>query len=155
MDDENNIVFHDETPQESLVKGEKNKLGIISFGLVILSIILQFTNNTVVTIIGDLSLLLAFILSIVALSQIKKKEQEGKVFAILGLVGSIIVFLVSIIIVIVAMGNMNEQDKNDLLFCPNSSDCVDNGDGSSSCVYMGDGKTVTCTTKTLKKNQFK
>ena len=155
MNNGNDIVFHDETPQVTTPKGGKNKLGIISLVLAVLSLILGFIDSdaAIVDLLYFGGLIGAFVLSIVALSQIKKKNQDGKIFAVLGLVGSILVFVVSIILVVAAIGNMDEQEKNDLLYCPYASECVDNN-GISSCKYV-DGKDITCTTKDLKEEQFK
>ena len=155
MNNGNDIVFHDETPITQTPKGGKNKLAIVSLVLAVIALILGFipTDAAIVGLLYFVSLIGAFVLSIVALSQIKKKNQDGKIFAVLGLVGSILVFVISIILGVAQIGNMSEQEKNDALFCPYASECVDNGDGSSSCKYV-DGKTISCTTKELKQDQF-
>lgn len=153
MDNGNEIVFHDETPQTSMPKGGKNKLGIISLILAVISLILGFSDSTILGLLYFVCLITAFVLSIVALSQIKKKNQDGKIFAILGLVGCILVFAISIVLSVLQFGNMSDQEKNDLFYCPYVSDCVDDN-GTSSCKYI-DGRDVTCTTENLKQDQFK
>ncbi len=154
---ENDIVFHDEASQQNFnqEKGPKNKIGIASFVLVILSIIILFIPSEAIwlSILYDIVVLVGLVLSIVALVQIKKKNQSGKVYAVLGLVGVILSFVIMIVVGVAQIANMPEEEFNDMMYCPYVTDCVDNGDGISSCVYVDDS-TVKCSTKLLKENQF-
>ena len=93
-------------------------------------------------------------MSIVALVQIKKKNQSGKIYAVLGLVGTILSFVIMIVVGVVQIANMSEEELNDVLYCPHATDCVDNGDGTSSCTSSNDS-IIKCTTKLLKEDQFK
>lgn len=156
---ENEIVFHDEAPQQNInqEKGPINKIGIVSFALAILSIIVIFmpaAAETWATPLYYISILGGLVMSIVALVQIKKKNQSGKIYAVLGLVGTILSFVIMIVVGVVQIANTPEEELNDVLYCPLATDCVDNGDGTSSCTSFDDS-TIKCTTKLLKKDQFK
>lgn len=155
---ENNIVFHDEVQQQNInhEKGPNNKIGIASFVLAILSIIVLFIPSDAIWlgVLYDIVTLVALVMSIVALVQIKKKNQSGKLYAILGLVGTILSFIIMIVVGIIEFSNMPEEEFNDIMYCPYAIDCVDNKDGTSSCVYIDD-TTVKCTTDLLKEEQFK
>ena len=48
---------------------------------------------------------------------------------------------------------MPEQEYNDTIYCPFATDCKDNGDGTSTCLYV-DETEVKCTTEMLDKDQF-
>ena len=154
---ENNIVFHDETPQQNFnqEKGAKNKIGIASFVLAILSIIMLLipSEATWLGAVYFIVVLAGLVMSIVALVQIKKKNQSGKVYAVLGLVGTILSFVIMFVVGVVQVANMSEEEFNDMIYCPYATDCVDNDDGTSSCVYVDDS-TVKCTTDLLKEDQF-
>ena len=153
---ENEIVFHDEAPQQNInqEKGPINKIGIVSFALAILSIIVIFIPATWTNTLYYISILGVLVMSIVALVQIKKKNQSGKIYAVLGLVGTILSFVIMIVIGVVQIANMSEEELNDVLYCPHATDCVDNGDGTSSCTSSNDS-IIKCTTKLLKEDQFK
>ena len=155
---ENEIVFHDETPNQNLnqEKGAKNKLGITAFALTILSSIICFVPSEATWLAVTLILLIiaSLIMGIVALSQIKKKNQSGKVFPILAIIGVILIFVISITAAVIEIQNMPEEEFNDLMYCPYAIDCVDNGDGTSSCISVDDSQ-VKCSTDLLKEDQFK
>lgn len=155
---ENEIVFHDETPNQNFnqEKGPKNKLGITAFVIAILSSIISFIPSEATWLGVALILLIiaSLIMGIVALSQIKKKNQSGKVFPILAIIVVILIFVISIIAAVIEIKNMPEEEFNDLMYCPYAIDCVDNGDGTSSCIYVDDSQ-VKCSTDLLKEDQFK
>lgn len=152
------IVFHDDTPEvnASQPKGEKNKLAIASFVLAIISIVVAFIPSDAAWLGGIyyLAIFAGLILSIVALVQIKKKNQSGKIFAILGLVGVILSFVLIFVIGIIQLTNMPEQDKNNLIYCPYVTECVDNGDKTSTCLYVDDSEVV-CSNDFLTEDQYK
>ena len=151
------IVFHDAGPQVEVVKpqGGMSKLAIIAFILVLISAPLAFipTSNLIVVALYNICSFGGFILSIVALVQIKAKNQKGKVFAILGIVGTVLVFVASLIVGIIQITNMPEEEFNDLIYCPYATNCVKKDDKTSTCLYVDDSE-VTCTTELLKDEQF-
>ena len=157
---ENNesIIFSDdvEPEQKTIEKGETNKLAISALVCSILSGIIGFIPSEAAFLgLLYLGLLIAtIVLSIMSFSQIKKKNQKGKIFAVLALVGLFLAFVLSLVIGIIQIGNMTETERNDMLFCTYVTDCVDNNDGTSTCVYV-DETEKTCTTDLLKKDQFK
>ena len=155
---EEEIIFHDDTPVENTkpVSGEKNKLAIASLVCAILSIIILFIPSDAMWIGGlyYLLILVGFVLSIVALVQIKKKNQSGKIYAVLGLLGVILSFVLILVLGFIEIANMPEDELNDMLYCPNVTECVDNKDGTSKCVYI-DGREFNCTTELLSDDQFK
>lgn len=155
---ENEILFHDETPEQNLKqeKGPKNKIGIASFILAIISILMIFIPSDAEWLVSlyYIILLVGLVMSIVALTQIKKKNQSGKGYAIFGLIGVILSFVIMIVVGVIQISNMSEEEMNDLIYCPYSTDCVDNGDGTSTCIYVDDS-SVKCKTELLKEEQFK
>lgn len=152
------IEFHDSTPAVAeQPKNGKNKLAIVALVLVVIGGILGFIPSTS-TILGMICLVCSlggFISSIVSLVQIKKKNQEGKIFGVLGIVLSIVFFIVSLIIGAVQIANMPEEELNDLIYCPYATECKEDekNKGKSICAYV-DGSEVTCTTELLKDDQF-
>ena len=78
---EEEIVFHDETSEQTQkVKGEKNKLAIVAFVIAIISAVAGIipVEATWLVTVYNLTIIAAIVLSIVALSQIKKKNQRRK-----------------------------------------------------------------------------
>lgn len=152
------LVFSDdvENVEKVVESGETNKLAIAALVCSVLSGILGFipTDAAFVGLLYFVLLIATIVLSIMSFSQIKKKNQKGKIFAILALVGLFLAFVLSFVIGIIQIGNMSEEERNDLIYCPYVGDCVDNKDGTSTCVYVDDSE-VKCTTELLKEDQFK
>lgn len=155
--EEDEIIFHDAGPQVEKVvpQGGMSKLAIIAFVLVLISAPLAFipTSNLIVVALYNICSFGGFILSIVALVQIKAKNQKGKIFGILGIVGTVLVFVASLIVGFVQIANMPEEDFDDLIYCPYATDCVKKDDKKSTCIYVDDSE-VTCTTEMLNDDQF-
>lgn len=156
-EEEDEIVFHDAGPQEEKVvpQGGMNKLAVIAFVLVLISVPLAFipSSNIILVILYNICSFGGFILSIVSLVQIKAKNQKGKVFGILGIVITVLVFVVSLIVGIVQIANMPEDELEDLIYCPYATDCVKKDDEKSTCLYVDDSE-ITCTTELLTDEQF-
>lgn len=149
---ENEIIFHDEEMPKEQVKGPNNKLGICSLVLAILTIMSIFIS--VMAPLYFPLFLATLITSIVALVQIKKKNQSGKKYAIIGLVIAILSVALRIVVSIVMMSTISEEEINNLESCFNATDCVDNKDGTSTCLDI-DEKEIKCTTQMLDKSQYK
>ena len=153
---EEEIVFHDSTPQVEETKDKKtNKLATIGFSLGIVCAVLLFipVESIFLGSIYNLCSLVGFIISIVALTKIKKNNEKGKLFAVLGVVLPILLLFVSVVLGVIEIQNMPEQEYNDTIYCPFATDCKDNGDGTSTCIYV-DETEVKCTTEMLDKDQF-
>ena len=89
-----------------------SKLSIISFVLVIVTMILEFLLLNIITLFLSLALLVTvFILSIISLFKIKKHNLKGMIFSIISLVvssGAIIITGVYILIVLLFLfGDVN------------------------------------------------
>lgn len=155
--EEDEIIFHDAGPQVEKVvpQGGMSKLAIIAFVLVLISVPLAFipSSNIILVLLYNVCSFGGFILSIVSLVQIKAKNQKGKIFGILGIVITVLVFVVSLIVGFVQIANMPEEDFDDLIYCPYATDCVKKDDKKSTCIYVDDSE-VTCTTELLTDDQF-
>lgn len=158
--EEEEIVFHDETSQKKDVTGpenlnhvrEKNNLGIISLVLAIVYAIIAVipSNSNVLGFVLVIFQLVSFAFAVVALVQIKNKKQNGKIFPILTIVIIVLVNIISTIYSIVVVGDMIKNNP-DGFECLYASECVDNGDGTSTCISELDESEITCSTDHLLK----
>ena len=105
------------------------------------------TISIVAFILSFFTTIIGFILSIVALSKIKKNEASGKGFAVAGMVISSVkmVGLVAVIILIavggIFTGSVLPSIRNNLenqVKCQSAFGCEDNGDGTATCKYYND-----------------
>lgn len=156
--DEDEIVFHDAEPQveKTIPQGGMSKLAIIAFVLVLISAPFSFipVSNFILASLINLCSFAGFILSIVAVVRAKAKNQKGKIFGILGIVFSVLIFIASLIVGFMQIANMPEDEFDQMFICPYVTDCVKKDDETSSCIYIDEDDPVICDTELLTDEQF-
>ena len=156
--EEDEIIFHDAGPQVEKVvpQGGMSKLAIIAFALVLISAPFSFipVSNFILASLISLCSFAGFILSIVAVVQVKAKNQKGKIFGILGIVFSVLIFIASLIFGFMQIANMPEDEFDQMFICPYVTDCVKKDDETSSCIYLDEDDPVICDTDFLTDEQF-
>lgn len=131
-------------------KNVKNKKAIISFIFLILYIIVisiyvillyktpEKLNNGYFSILGILEEVFpvcGVIIGIVSLKEIKKKNEEGKELAMLGVIGPFVSFFLGIVL-------MTSVTTNRLKICKKATDCVKTSENYSKCKY--EDKYIYC-----------
>ncbi len=156
--EEDEIIFHDAGPQVEKVvpQGGMSKLSIIAFVIVLISAPFSFipVSNFILASLISLCSFAGFILSIVAVAQAKAKNQKGKIFGILGIVFSVLIFIASLIFGFMQIANMPEDEFDQMFICPYVIDCVKKDDETSSCIYLDEDDPVICDTELLTDEQF-
>ena len=112
-------------------------------------------------IIGPIIAVVAIVFSVLAKKELKKLKDggkgKGKSQATAGLTCAII-SLVIVAITALGMLMINNIEIASAAYCPKEmglvKDCVDNGDGTSTCMYM-DQIEMNCYTEVLDESQFK
>ena len=136
----------------------KNRLSIIAlvFAIVSFLVCLLWPDYETIKIVTKLTLVLAisaFIIAIIGKRQIKKKQETGKIFAILGIIlGLLTIFLASFRLFV--LNKIKDTSFNDTYICSNKNlvtNCKDNQDGTSICTYRNTDLDIVCTTKNIKK----
>lgn len=139
---------------------KNNVSSMLSLVIALISLIavIFFPENLVIVgasiciIIAVISIVLGF----VGRKQIKSSNEKGKGLALAG----IIIGFVTVIwsgLGIFGFLAMQDINFNDSSLCPMDNyvkDCVDNGDGTSTCKYM-EQLEIPCSTDKLKDSQFK
>lgn len=108
--------------------------------------------STILGIIAFTCFFGSIILGIVSLNEIKKKVLSGKKFAIMGIVLPIVFFVLTFIILILLNPDEFIEGFKEGYNCGMATKCVDNGDGTSTC--LNDGKEVKCQNEFLGSSQF-
>lgn len=137
---------------------KKNLMSIVSLVAVIVALIIIVVwpdGDTVIIGLG-----ITILLSIVAIacgfigkSQIKKTKEKGKGLALTAIILGFIVCIFTAYTMFF-LSAIKDINFNDPIICPMVSDCVDNGDGTSTCSFVG-AYDVPCSTKNLTSEQFK
>ena len=140
---------------------KNNTMSILSLVLSIVSLAISFVwpDVNTVTIMCTICLLFAIagiIMGFMGRKQIKTSNEKGKGLALAGI---IIGFISAIFNGMAIFGSiaMKNIDYNDMSLCTMDNvtkDCVDNGDGTSTCKYMNSYE-IPCSTDKLKESQFK
>lgn len=157
---EEKIVFHDED-DANVEKKTTSKKAIYAFGCtmvylvceLIINVIRPFDNLLVFGIVAFITFFASIILGIMALKEIKKKVLSGKSFAVMGIVLPFVIFILANIAFMVLHGDEAISDISTIIKCAEATECVDNGDGSSTCQY--EGKDFKCETEILEESQYK
>lgn len=97
--------------------------------------------------------IVAFVLGIISRKQIKKSNEKGKGMALTSLILGIIMFIWTGYTLII-MYAIEDIEFNDQIMCSQVTDCVDNGDGTSTCSFAGVYE-IPCSTDVLTEEQFK
>lgn len=155
---EEKIVFHDEEVVQEKKGPVSNKAKIAFFGSIAFFVILLIKNfiytgsSGAISIILEIFALICFfgsiILGAISLKEIKKKALSGKLFAVLGIVLPTVFFVLIMIIHIIV--NADEAKKG--FYCGMATQCVDNGDGTSTCQV--NGEDFECPNDGLDPNQY-
>jgi len=131
---------------------KKNTLSLISMILAIVCAVVfllypdQNTLAIELIIIGVLSIV-SLVLGIIAKKQIAKTDgMKGRSMATTGIVISIILMVLCGISGY-GLAILNNQDLRNQYVCPMTTDCVDNEDNTSTCIYFN--TEVICTTDKL------
>lgn len=133
-----------------------NLMSIVSLVSLIIALIIFifWPDNALLIGFGIILLfsIVAIVCGFIGRSQIKKTKEKGKV---LSLIVIIIGFFLSFtcILTMLVLVVIKDVDFNDAVLCPELSECVDNGDGTSTC--MDGVMEITCSTDKLAKEQFK
>ena len=134
-----------------------NKLAVASLVLAVLAALVMvfWPDDTANT--GCLLMVVcgiaAVVCAIVSYSQIKKSKEEGKGMATAGLIIGIIMALLGLMVVFMFEA-IKDVSFNDQVYCKQVTNCVDNGNGTSTCLFM-DQLEMPCTTEYLTETQFK
>lgn len=136
-----------------------NKLSIISLIMLIMPIIVVIVTPDKYTIPAYIVIILILVITIVlgfiSKFKIKKEQSRGKVLSLIAIiVGFIMLFYAGLSLA--GFMAMNNIDFNDAVICNQDKmvkDCIDNGDGTSTCKY--EGIDIPCSTNLLKDNQIK
>ena len=160
------IVFHDEEVVQQQKGPVSSKAKIAFFGSLVYLLIqiveLIFAKDTenistfitIIDIIGIIIFFGSIILGAIALKEIKKKALSGKSLAVCGIVLPIVFFILAMIIRIVVNGDVFKEGFNEGFYCPSASECVNNNDGTSTCIKE-DGEEIKCHNELLNSGQYK
>ena len=161
------IVFHDEEVVQQQKGPVSSKAKIAFFGSLVYLLIKivdiifgKYTENisTFIIIIINIIVIIIFfgsiILGAIALKEIKKKALSGKSLAICGIVLPIVFFILVMIIGIVVNIDDAKAGFNEGFYCPSASECVNNNDGTSTCIKE-DGEEIICHNELLNSGQYK
>lgn len=164
------IVFHDEEVVQQQKGPVSSKAKIAFFGSLVYLLIqivelivgLIFVKNNenistfieIIDIIGIIIFFGSIILGAVALKEIKKKALSGKAFAVCGIVLPIVFFILVMIIGIAVYADDFKAGFNEGLYCASASECVNNNDGTSTCIKE-DGEEIICHSDLLYSDQYK
>ncbi len=135
-----------------------NKLAVASLVLVTVAVLIMLfwpdvdTVSIACALIG-LCGVAAVVCGEVGKSQIKKSKEEGKGMATAGLIIGIIMAILGLMIVFMFEA-IKDISFNDQVYCKQVTNCVDNGNGTSTCLFM-DELEMPCTTEYLTETQFK
>lgn len=97
--------------------------------------------------------IIAFVLGIIAKVQIKKSNEKGKGIALTTLILGIIMFIWTGYTLVI-MYAIEDIKFNDQTLCSQVTDCINNGDGTSTCNFA-DVYEIPCSTDKLTEAQFK
>ncbi len=135
-----------------------NKLAVASLVLVTVAVLIMLfwpdvdTVSIACALIG-LCGVAAVVCGAVGKSQIKKSKEEGKGMAIAGIIMGVILAIMGVMSY-AGFQVIKDVAFNDQVYCKQVSSCVDNGDGTSTCLFM-DQLEMPCTTEYLTEAQFK
>ena len=140
---------------------KNNLMTILSFVASILGLIIALIwpdgdtaimGVSIATVIGIIGVVLGF----VGKKKIKTTQEKGKGFALAGIIiGFIdIVWCGLAIFSFIAIQDINYNDATICTMDNMTKNCIDNGDGTSTCRYS-DVYDVPCSTDKLKDTQFK
>ena len=133
-----------------------NKLAVASLVLAIVAALIMFfwpNADTIAYVLIVVCGVAAVVCGIIGNSQIKKSKEEGKGFATAGIIMGI-VLVILIVMSYIGLQAIKDVSFNDQVYCKQVSSCVDNGDGTSTCLFM-DELEMPCTTEYLTEAQFK
>lgn len=138
-----------------------NSLAVVSFVISLCAIIFMLVwpdgdGVILASSLGSVAAITGTVIGFVAKKKIKISGEKGNGIALAGIIIGIIsaIFGIMSFLGFIAMQDINYNDAN---LCPMDNltkDCIDNGDGSSTCRYM-DVYDVPCSTDKLKGSQFK
>lgn len=97
--------------------------------------------------------IITFVLGIFAKIQIKKHHEKGKGIALTTLIIGIIMFIWTSYTLVI-MYAIEDIEFNDQALCSEVADCINNGDGTSTCNFA-DVYEIPCSTDNLTEEQFK
>ena len=133
-----------------------NKLAVASLVLAVLAALIMFfwpDDNIIGYALIAVCAIAAIVCGAVGKSQIKKSKEEGKGMATAGIIMGI-VLVILIVMSYIGLQAIKDVSFNDQVYCKQVSSCVDNGDGTSTCLFM-DELEMPCTTEYLTEAQFK
>ena len=159
---EENIVFHDEEVIQEKKGPVSDKAKIAFFGSIAYLVMLIVQNFIYTESSGTISIILeifalicffgSIILGAISLKEIKKKALSGKLFAVLGIVLPIVFFVLIMVVGIIVNGDEMKEGFEQGFNCPTATQCVDNGDGTSTCQV--NGEDFKCMNELLKPSQY-
>lgn len=134
------------------------EMGGLSVILLILLWVLVDLSNIITSIVIAIIIIIVAVISLVfgfkAIKESKKdKKKLNKLY--LGIMLEFIIIIFTIFNTFILVVSSNVATKGEKLCTENSvKSCVDNNDGTATCLYMGYHK-ITCKTADLKDNQYK
>lgn len=140
------------------MENKKNLMSIVSLVAVIVALIILvvWPDGDTATIglgITILVSIVAIVCGFIGKSQIKKTKEKGKGLALTAIILGFIACILAAYTMFI-LSAIKDVNFNDTTICPKASDCVDNGDGTSTCSFQG-VYDVPCSTKNLTSEQFK
>lgn len=133
-----------------------NKLAIVAIVIVVVNALLLFFPETdkvpaTYIIVGMLVLaIVQIVLSSKAKKEIANNENQSgmglaKTALVLGILSAVILS-----VSLLGLYMLNNDEIRNTYICPQAKDCVDNGDGTSTCVFSND--KIICNNKTEEEN---
>jgi len=140
------------------MKNKNNIISIVSLVAVIIALavlIIWPDGDTIILGCGIIILIsiVAIVCGFIGRSQIKKTNEKGKGLALTAIILGFIVCIFSAYTMLI-FSAIKDVNFNDTTLCPKVSNCVDNGDGTSTCDFQ-DIYEIPCSTENLTSEQFK
>lgn len=140
---------------------KNNMMALLSIVISIISLLVSilWPDGSTLMIGCSICIILAIasiIFGFIGRKQIKKSSEKGSSLALAGIIVSFIIIVWTSLALFGFMA-MKDISYTDVALCPMDNyvnDCVDNGDGTSTCMYAKVYE-IPCSTNVLKDNQFK
>ncbi len=151
----NSLNIDLETMKESAVAGYNSGSSLAengTMGDLGLSTVFDL-KTTLVSIVRIAAFVCSIIFGAKALKEINKEVLPGKPLALLSIIGPIILFVIqSTVSMVIAFNAMKETGIMDQFKCMSAIECIDSGNGTSTCIL--DGDEIECSNSVLNESQY-